>query len=82
MYLETLICAGVFLLGILLMIYALIGSYNLYLRNMLHMRIEMHELLDLFYAAGISLILFYVSISALKKMPKEHHIIEIEIHSD
>lgn len=79
MYLETIICVGVFLLGILLMIYALIGSYNLYLRNMLRMRIEPHEILDLFYAVGISVILFCVSISALKKIPKEHHIIEIEI---
>lgn len=79
MYFETLIYLGLFIIAILLMIYAVIGSYNLYLKNQLNMRIELQDLLDLLYVAGISFLLFYVSISALKSLPKGQQGIKIEI---
>lgn len=79
LYLEMMICIGTILLSVLLVIYIIIGAYNIYLRNQLRIAIEYQEIADLFYVAGISIILIYVSISVLKSLPKEQQGIKIEI---
>lgn len=79
LYLEMMICMGTILLAVLLVIYVIIGVYNIHLRNQFKIAVEYQEIADLFYVAGISFVLFYVSISVLKSLPKEQQGIKIEI---